>query len=120
MRPPIIVDARGDLLVFTSVAAAQMELAPEDVRNGEYPVAYDSEGRLLRIEVRTRERRILGVFRETTEYVHIGSCEHIATHDRDLRALLLRFIAPRDAQTAGSNDPLAGLLTLKSGRPRAG
>jgi hypothetical protein len=95
IRAPIIIDAQGDLLVFNSLAAAQQELSPEDVREGHYPAAYDAEGRLLRIEVRVRERRILGVWKDVKETVQIIPYEHIPTHEHALRALLMRFIQPR-------------------------
>ncbi|HTS87218.1 MAG TPA: hypothetical protein VMG41_01905 [Gemmatimonadales bacterium] len=94
LKPPIVIDTRGGLLVFASQSAAERELAVEDVRAGAYPVAYDIEGRLLRIEVQTRERRILGVFRDVRESVRIVAYEHIATHDRALHDLLARFIGP--------------------------
>lgn len=99
LKPPIVIDARGDLLIFASQAAAERELAVEDVRAGAYPVAYDIEGRLLRIEVQTRERRILGVFRDVRETVRIVAYEHIATHDQALHNLLARFIGPVPAIT---------------------
>lgn len=94
IKSPIIIDARGDLLVFAELATALRELTPEDVRAGAYPVAYDVEGRLLRIEVYTRERKFLGLFREVSEHVRIVAYEHIPTHERALEALLARFIAP--------------------------
>ena len=94
IKSPIIIEARGDLLVFAELATALRELAPDDVRAGAYPVAYDAEGRLLRIEVYTRERKFLGLFREVSEHVRIVAYEHIPTHERALEALLARFIAP--------------------------
>ena len=100
LKPPIVIDARGDLLIFASQTAAERELSIEDVRAGAYPVAYDIEGRLLRIEVHSRERRILGVFRDVREVVRIVPYEHIATHDQELHALLARFIGPVPALNA--------------------
>lgn len=94
LKPPIIIDARGDLLVFATQGAAERELSVEDVRAGAYPVAYDIEGRMLRVEVQVRERRILGVFRDVREVVRIIPYEHIATHDQELHALLSRFVGP--------------------------
>jgi hypothetical protein len=109
--PPIIIDARGNLLVFSTLAAAERELTPADVREGRYPVAYDSEGRLLRIEVRVRERRILGLFRKMWEQVQISAYEHIPTHELAVRELLLRFIQPRTELAAvGAAPPAQGLL----------
>jgi hypothetical protein len=111
IRPPIIIDAQGALLVFNSLGRAQRELAPLDVREGRYPVAYDSEGRLLRIEVRMRERRILGIWREVREEVQIIAYEHIPTHELALRELLLRFIQPREGTPAlDTARPAEGLL----------
>lgn len=94
LKGPIVIDAKGDLLIFANQAAAERELSVEDVRAGAYPVAYDCEGRLLRIEVQSRERRILGVFRDVQESVRIIAYEHIPTHDQALHNLLARFIAP--------------------------
>lgn len=111
IKPPIVIDAQGDLLIFNSLSAALRELSPLDVQNGHYPVAYDSEGRLLRIEVRTHERRILGLFPEVTEQVVIVPYEHIPTHDQALRALLLRFIQPRAAaEPATPSKPAEDML----------
>lgn len=101
LKPPIVIDARGDLLVFASLAAAERELAPADVRAGAYPSAYDIEGRLLRIEVHTRERRLLGVLLDIVETVRIVAYEHIPTHDQALHQLLARFVSPVPAITAG-------------------
>ncbi len=91
---PIIIDANGDLLVFASVGAAERELTPEDVRSGVYRTAYDGIGRQLRLEVRSHERRILGVFRDVQERVHIVAVEHVPTQEEALTALLGRFLAP--------------------------
>ena len=91
---PIIIDASGDLLVFASLEAAEREITPEDVRTGVYRAAYDRHGRQLRREIRTRERRILGVFRDVQERVHIVPVEHIPTQGEALSALLARFLSP--------------------------
>jgi hypothetical protein len=107
LKPPIVIDARGDLLIFASQATAERELSIEDVRAGAYPVAYDSEGRMLRIEVYSKERRILAVFRDVRESVRIVPYEHIATHDQELRSLLARFIAPVPVLGAGAPRPRA-------------
>lgn len=106
LTPPIIIDARGDLLVFASLGAAERELTPGDVRAGAFGAAYDSEGRRLRLEIRTYERRILGVFREQQERVQIVPVEHIPTQDEALQTLLSRFLAPGARLTAAT--PLRG------------
>lgn len=99
---PIIIDARGDLLVFSSLGAAERDITPESVRAGAYAAAYDRTGRQLRLEVRTHERKILGVFREVVERVHIVPVEHIATQQEALEALLARFLAPGASLTTAA------------------
>ena len=104
LTTPIIIDARGDLLVFASLGAAERELTPEAVRSGAYTAAYDRSGRRLRLEVRSHERRFLGVFREVQERVHIVPVEHIPTQQEALAALLARFLAPGASLTTGALD----------------
>jgi hypothetical protein len=48
MKVPIIVVESGDILFFRSLSIAERYLEPIDVRNNEY-IAYDSEGRSLRL-----------------------------------------------------------------------
>jgi hypothetical protein len=110
IRPPIIIDAQGALLIFNSLTRAMREITPLEVREGRYPVAYDADGRLLRIEVRLRERRVLGLWREVREEVQIVPYEHIPTHEMALRELLLRFIRPRDGSPREFSRPADGLL----------
>jgi hypothetical protein len=45
-REPIIVDAKGDVEVFGSLAAAEAALEPIDVANEEYKI-FDADGLLL-------------------------------------------------------------------------
>ncbi len=110
IRPPIIIDAQGSLLVFNSLTRAMKELTPLEVREGRYPIAYDADGRLLRIEVRLRERKILGIWKEVREEVQIIAYEHIPTHEQALRELLLRFIQPRQGTSQEFVSPADGLL----------
>lgn len=116
IKPPIIIDAQGALLVFNSLTKAIRELSPLEVREGRFPVAYDAEGRLLRIEVRVRERRILGIWREVREEVQILAYEHIPTHELALRELLLRFIRPREGLPLDYAHPADGLLRTAPAR----
>jgi hypothetical protein len=46
VRPPIVADNKGDVLVFDSVDKAERYLEPIDIRNGEY-VIYDRDGRRI-------------------------------------------------------------------------
>ena len=112
IRPPIIIDSQGSLLVFNSFTQAIKELSPADVRAGRYPVAYDADGRLLRIEVRVRERKILGIWKEVREEVQIIAYEHIPTHEMALRELLLRFIQPPQGVAQEFASPADGLLRV--------
>ncbi|HWA59239.1 MAG TPA: hypothetical protein VG692_18445 [Gemmatimonadales bacterium] len=116
IRSPIIIDARGALLVYNSLTQALRDLTVQDVREGRYPVAYDAEGRLLRIEVRTRERKILGLWREVREEVHIVAYEHIPTHEMALRELLLRYIQPAGHAGLEFAHPFDGLLRMVPAR----
>jgi hypothetical protein len=119
LKPPIVVKSRGNLLVFHSVAAAEASLDPIDVRNGAYAAAYDSDGRLLRAEVRVRERRVLGLFRQVTEQSRLVECEHVPTHDRELRALVLQYVSsPAAAAAAEAGNPLEGLIRWSPRRLR--
>lgn len=114
IAPPIVVDARGNLLVFSSRAEAEAHLDPGRVKTGEYPVAYDREGRLLRIQVRLEETHLLGLFKRVSERTEIVETEHIATHEAALRALLLRFIRPGSPPDPGPGHPMAGLIRIHS------
>src|SRR5437899_3150835 len=84
MKPPIIADNHGDVLVFESVAKAELYMEPIDIRNREY-VIYDSEGRLLTASIikteKGRERVVVKV-------------EEPHRHDREaLRTILAQFLS---------------------------
>jgi hypothetical protein len=113
INPPIFVDAHGDLLVFPTLAEVEASLAPLDVQGGRYRVAYDRDGRLLRVVAREEIRRYLGLFRRITIRTRLVECEHIPTHDGALRSLLLRFIHPVSVPGSdASAHPLAGLIRI--------
>jgi len=80
MKAPIIVDERGNLMIFESVKDAEVSLEAVDVRNNEY-IAFDSEGRLLRlIPISTHE-------------VSIEHAEAEPSHAQELQAKLVSFLA---------------------------
>lgn len=110
IKPPIVVEARSGLLIFPSRAEAETHLTPDAVRNGEYAAVYDREGRLLRLQVRSEEHRILGLVRRVIHRTELVETEHIPTHEIALRALLLRFIAPPAGTPHGAGQPLEGLI----------
>ncbi len=115
IHPPIILDASGDLVVFSSLAAMLRELTPAEVREGRFRAAYDAEGRRLRIEVKVQERKILGLFRQVKEWVVVESMEHIPTHEQTLREFLLRFIHPPHAAPSDPGPPVEGILRFSPG-----
>ena len=82
MKPPIIADSRGDVLVFDTVALAASYMEPVDVRNGEW-VAFDSEGRLLTVEVEPKGRH---------ERTVLKPGEGIPDHASILRNTLVRYL----------------------------
>ncbi len=76
--PPIIVDEQGTATVFESIEDAERYLEPIDVRNEEY-VAYDSEGRLLRLL-------------PTSPRITIENAELEPRHSSEVRDLLIRLL----------------------------
>ena len=74
--PPIIVSERGDPDIFEFVADAERYLEPYDI---DILVAYDSEGRLLRLL-------------PTEPRITIESTELTPSHAQALRMVLLKFL----------------------------
>jgi hypothetical protein len=81
MKPPIYVYETGDLTVFTSVDDVHAHLEPVDVYENRY-VAYDSEGRLLKLSARDKSFR----------YPITVTAEEVPTHQTELRNLLVPFL----------------------------
>jgi hypothetical protein len=50
MKFPIIIDDHGDVSIYDSVEAAQLDLEAVDVKNHQFK-AYDGDGQLLALEV---------------------------------------------------------------------
>jgi hypothetical protein len=80
MIAPIIIYNFGDVLIFETVEKAERYIEPIDIDNNEY-IAYDSEGRLLRLIVRSRNR------------VHIEATEAEPNHADEVRKILIDFLA---------------------------
>lgn len=78
IEPPIIVDETGPIYVFQSVEAAERYLEPIDVAKNRY-VAFDSQGRLLRLQA-------------TSPRVTIEAAEEYPNHAETLRQLLVKFL----------------------------
>lgn len=79
MKPPIIADNKGDVLVFRSPQEAELYIETVDVQNQEY-VAYDSEGRLLRLLAIKRNK------------VALELMENEPSHASQLRTLLQKHL----------------------------
>lgn len=90
MNPPIIVVEHGDVTIFESVVKAQLGLEPIDVRNGEY-VAYDRDGRLLRLTVMRKEKPSFFGKEKSIEAVEISYVEEEGDYASDLRKALINL-----------------------------
>lgn len=94
--PPIFVIDGQDVIVFESVKEAKLSLEPIDVTNSVY-VAYDAQGRLLRLE--TDDRR-----------VNMFLAQDEPTHADELEAALREFLQAMNEPIA--NDTTCGLPSL--------
>jgi hypothetical protein len=92
MKPPLVLDNRGDLRFFRALQDAEAYAEPIDVRNREY-IGYDSEGRLLSITVvLERLPGILGRLGSRHERVMISTDEETPRHAENLRKVLIAFL----------------------------
>src|SRR5690348_16022332 len=76
IKPPILVTEPGDADIFNSVEAAERYVEHYDVGD---LVAYDSEGRLLRLL-------------PTTPRITIEAAESVPNHIEQTREVLLQFL----------------------------
>lgn len=89
---PIILDENGNLLFFNSKDIAELYIEPEDVKNNEY-IAYDSEGRLLKLELIEYEKTgFLGLSKSIRVQVNIVSTEDFPNHSNELKRKLTKFL----------------------------
>jgi len=102
MKPPVILDNRGDLLVFENSGEALAYAEAVDVEDGEYE-AFDSEGRMLTLGTTPGGRY-------GRKRVVILDAEEQPLHQEELRVKLLSFL--RRAGTPP--DPSASLDALIS------
>jgi hypothetical protein len=82
---PIVVLESGDVLFFRSLSCAERYLEPMDIRNDEH-IAYDSEGRLLRLI-------------PCKHIVKIELAEEESTHANELKDALVSFFVEVDYAT---------------------
>jgi hypothetical protein len=93
MKPPIfvIVASNGDLLAFESPAHVERYVESIDVENGEYLHAFDSEGRMLALEVErpTVRHKFFGLESVELTPVHLVEKESQPSHAKELMSALL-------------------------------
>ena len=88
MKPPIIIDESGDVAIFETAETASVYLEPPDIINEEY-VAYDSEGRLLKLSLSDSR---MPINYERMKII-IEPTEAEPSHASDLRKILMRFLS---------------------------
>jgi hypothetical protein len=79
MKPPIIIDERGDTDIFETVEDAERYIEPIDAEH-KVLVGYDSEGCLLRLD-------------PAFPRVTIRAMESEPSHAAELREVLIKFLA---------------------------
>jgi len=110
IEPPIVVDARCEVLLFRSAENAAAYLEAIDVENEEYAAAYDSEGRHLELSVEPVQRRLLfGVIRTMIDLVDVRPLEDEPKHASEL-ASLLRAHLPAEHRPPPSAESLQALV----------
>ena len=87
MKPPIILNDGGDLIFFASVEDVEQCLEVIDVERGAH-IAYDSEGRLVKVGVAKQRGMFSG-----TKRVVVQDAESEPTHAAELRDTLVDFFS---------------------------
>ncbi len=96
VTPPIFLHA-DDLYIFDSVQEAESCLEPADVEPGE--VAYDVEGRLLRVVVRDEVHRSGCSIDQSRARVEWVLVEDQPTRAEELRRVLVEWLGRVEPQT---------------------
>lgn len=92
IKPPIILDENGNILLFRSKRIAEDYIEPEDVMNNEY-IIYDSEGRLLRLEVTINNMSIfLNILNIKRWRTRISTIEDTPGHSDELKKKIIKFL----------------------------
>jgi hypothetical protein len=116
IEPPIVVDAKSEVLLFRSAERAAAYLEAIDVRNDEYPTAYDSKGRLLELGTRFEEHPFFfGLIRRKLEVVGVRALDEEPNHAIEL-AQLLRTHLPSQELNELPTDSTNALLTTAISR----
>jgi hypothetical protein len=92
ISPPIVVIDGSDISIYKSVSEAERHLEGPDVKDGRY-LAYDSEGRLLKLDAIGVKRTSLfvGISMVDIGYVKI-TAESETLHVEPLKDLLIKFL----------------------------
>jgi hypothetical protein len=91
IKPPIVLNAGGDVSFCCSKETAELDMEPIDVRNGYY-IAYDSEGRRLTIDIIEKEVKLFwGFDRAMVEHTVITGAPDEPVHQEELRLLLVDY-----------------------------
>jgi hypothetical protein len=105
MKSPIFVlDGSGHITAFGSEREACSWVESMDVESGEYPGAYDAEGRRLTLRVvePTGRRRFLGLEWVRPGRVVLEALEDLPSHGEELRGILLSAL--RNAGRIAASD----------------
>jgi hypothetical protein len=81
MKTPIIVDNRGDVLVFETISDMESYIEVIDVKNNEYKF-FDGTGGLLTVGIQNDHSR---------EKVKIVNSEDLPTHQSEVRSILINL-----------------------------
>jgi hypothetical protein len=104
--PPLVLDAKGQLLFFRTAAHLEAYVEAVDVLNGEYGTCWDADGRLLTLTVEKRQETVLGVLSYPEDVVRAQVVEGEPSHLTDLHLALLRYLSDcgLDAEMPTTND----------------
>jgi hypothetical protein len=101
MKPPIVIDYRGDVVVFATPDDAEKHVEAVDLSNGD-AIAYDSEGRLL--EGVLVKRGLL------QPVVRLKGAEDEPNHGDILRDRLVSFLLATGEEAVRPDEALANLI----------
>lgn len=114
MKPPIflLVASNGDLLAFGSSDKVEHHVESIDVENGEYEKAFDSEGRLLALEVERPSVRHKFLGLESVELTPVRLVEKEAqpSHEAALASVLRSALTRLDGRMRPAEATLADLV----------
>ncbi len=104
--PPLVLDAKGQLLFFRTAAHLEAYVEAIDVVDGEYGTCWNADGRVLTLTVERRQETVLGVLSYPEDVVRAQVVEGEPSHLTDLHLALLRCLSDcgLDAGMPTTND----------------